>query len=184
MTLIYQPSEDSYLLQKVLQSFLKNKKKTINILDMGSGSGIQAQTAIKLGFNNLLAVDINPNAVENLLGKQINATQSNLFSKIKQHKFNLIIFNPPYLPDDPREPKDSKLATTAGKEGYEIINKFLKQAITHLKKEASILLLFSSLSKPRTILAYAKKLGYNYKLLDKQKIPFEELFVYKFQLKN
>ncbi len=182
MNTIYQPSDDSYLLQKVLKSFLRNKKKTLNILDMGSGSGIQAETAIKKGFKNTLAVDINPLAVENLVGKQINAVRSNLFSKIKQHKFDLIIFNAPYLPDDPREPKDSKLATTAGKEGYEIINKFLKQATPQLNKDASILLLFSSLSKPKKILKHAKDLGYNYKLLEKQKIPFEELYVYEFSL--
>lgn len=182
MDIIYEPSDDSYLLQSVLKSFLKNKKKTINILDMGSGSGIQAQTALDKGFKNTLAVDINPLAVENLIGKQINAVKSNLFSKIKQHKFDLIIFNAPYLPEDKREPKESRLATTAGKKGYEIINKFLKQASNHLKPKASILLLFSSLSKPKIILKHAKDLGYNYQLLEKQKISFEELYVYEFSL--
>lgn len=182
MALIYEPSDDSYLLQSSLKSFLKKKPKTINILDMGSGSGIQAQTCLDLKFKNTLAVDINPLAVENLIGKQINAIKSNLFNKIKKHKFDLIVFNAPYLPEDKREPKESKLATTAGKHGYEIINKFLKQATQQLKPKASILLLFSSLSKPQTILAHAKKLGYNYQLLEKQKIPYEELYVYEFNL--
>jgi len=180
--MIYQPSDDSYLLQSTLKKFLKDKKKTINILDMGSGSGIQAETCQKLKFKNILAVDINPLAIKNLIGKKLNAKKSNLFSKIKDHKFDLIIFNAPYLPEDKREPEDSRLATTAGKEGYEIINKFLTQAVTQLKPRASILLLFSSLSKPKVILKHAKSLGYNYNLLEKKKIPFEELYVYEFKL--
>ncbi len=151
---------------------------------MGSGSGIQAQTCKKLKFKNILATDINKEAIDHLIGNQLNAIQSNLFSKIKKHKFDLIILNPPYLPEDKREPKDSRLATTAGKEGYELINKFLIQATNHLNKQSSILLLFSSLSKPKTILKHAKQLGYNYKLLETQKIPFEELYVYEFNLKN
>jgi len=182
--MIYEPSDDSYLLQNTLKKFLKTKPKTISILDMGSGSGIQAQTCKDLGIKNILAVDINPEAVENLIGKQLNAIQSNLFSKIKKHKFDLIIFNPPYLPEDPREPNDSKLATTAGKQGFEIINKFLKQATTNLKRDASILLLFSSLSQPNIIKKHAKSLNYNFNLLAKQRIPFEELFVYEFKLIN
>ena len=104
MALIYQPSDDSYLLQSSLKKFLKTKKKDIHILDMGSGSGIQIGAAINLGFKNTLAVDLNPLAVENLIGKQINAIKSNLFSKIKKHKFDLIVFNAPYLPEDKREP--------------------------------------------------------------------------------
>ena len=182
--MIYKPSEDSYLLQKTLKNFLKNKNKSINILDMGSGSGIQAQTCISLGFKKILAVDKNPEAVKNLTEKKINTIKSDLFSKIKIKKFDLIIFNPPYLPEDPREPKESQLATTAGKKGYEIINKFLKQATSKLKPKSKILLLFSSLSLPNIILKNAKSLGYNYQLLSNEKIPFEELYVYEFSLKN
>ena len=179
--MIYEPLEDSYLLQNVLKEFLKNKNRELSIIDIGSGSGIQAETCINLGFKNILASDINKLAVKKLKEKKINAIESNLFSKIKNYKFDLIIFNPPYLPEDKREPKESKLITTAGKEGYEIINKFLKQAKNHLKENGSILLLFSSLSKPEIILRYAKKLNYNYEMLDKKKLFFEELYVYEFR---
>ena len=47
---IYQPAEDSYLLQETLKQYLKSKSKNIKILDMGSGTGIQAKTARDLGF--------------------------------------------------------------------------------------------------------------------------------------
>ncbi|MBT4165684.1 methyltransferase [archaeon] len=179
---IYQPAEDSYLLQKELITFLKNKPKTIKILDMGTGSGIQAKTCIKQGFKNTTAADINPDAIKNL--KKIKTIQSNLFSKIPKQKFDLIIFNPPYLPLDKREPKDSQLNTTAGKQGYEIILKFLKQSKPYLNKDATILLLFSSLSQPKIIKQKAKELNYSLTKLAEQSLFFEKLFVYQIKTKN
>lgn len=181
MNTIYQAAEDSYLLQKEIKKYLKNKDKKIKILDMGSGSGIQAQTCKDLGFNNILTVDVNKKAISHLKSLDFDTIQTNLFSNIKG-KFDIILFNPPYLPEDKREPEDSKLATTAGKKGYEIIIKFLIQAKKHLAKKGIILLLFSSLSQPKIIINKANSLGYIIKLLDKQKLFFEELYVYEMKI--
>jgi len=179
MSEIYQPAEDSYLLQKCLTSFLKGKSKPISILDMGSGSGIQARTCKKLKFKNILCVDINPDAVKSLKEEGFKSILSDLFEKIDK-KFDLIIFNPPYLPRDKREPEDSQINTTAGDKGYEIIIKFLKQAKNHLNSGGRILLLFSSLSKPKVIKQEAKKIGYNFNEWDYTPLFFEKIFVYEF----
>ena len=189
---IYQPSDDSYLLAEEVKKHLililnkdKNKYKDIfqkfKILDMGSGSGIQAETCKRLEFNNIICADITPEAVKHLKNQGFKTVKTNLFSDINpKTKFDLIIFNPPYLPEDKREPEDSKLNTTAGKEGYEIIIKFLKQAKGYLNSDGKILLLFSSLSKPRIIKQEAKKMGYKFNELDKISLFFEKLFVYEF----
>lgn len=178
---IYQPAEDSYLLSKTLKEFLNDlEDKNIKILDMGSGSGIQAQTVKKLGFNNIITADINSEAVKHLKKQGFKSVKSNLFLNInKKDKFNLIIFNPPYLPEDKY---DKEPDTTAGKKGYELIIKFIKQAKEHLNKNGVILLLFSSLSKPDIIKSKAKQMKYKIKLLKKQKIFFEELYVYSLRL--
>ncbi len=175
---IYQPAEDSYLLSGTLKNYLKNiKDKNIKILDMGTGSGIQAITCKNLGFKDILAIDINKEAVKFLKKQNIKAVHSNLFSKIqKNDKYDLIIFNPSYLPEDKY---DKQVDTTAGKQGYELIIKFLKEAKSHIKNKVVILLLFSSLSKPNIIKKQAKELGYELKLLKKQNIFFEELYVYE-----
>ena len=191
-SIIYEPAEDSYLLNETLKEYLGNLIKynqdksikrspsSLKILDMGTGSGIQAKTCKDFGFDNVLAADINKEAVKELKKQKINAIDSNLFSNIsKNERFDLIIFNPPYLPEDKQEPEDSKGATTAGKEGYEIIIKFLKEAKSHLNKDGTILLLFSSHSKPTVIKREAKQMNYNIKLLKRQKLFFEELFVYR-----
>jgi len=182
MKTIYKPAEDSYLLQETLLAYLKDKPENIKILDMGSGSGIQALTCKKLKFKNVLAADINPESIKHLKKQNLKARKTNLFSNIKT-KFDIIIFNPPYLPDDKREPKDSQLQTTAGKQGNELIIKFLNQAKKHLTSDGAILLLFSSLSKPKAIKQKANQLKYKLKLLNKANLQFfEKLFVYELTL--
>jgi len=180
---IYQPAEDSYLLSETIKEYLKLiKDKNIKILDMGSGSGIQAQTCKDLGFKEVLCADINPEAVEYLRKQWFKSIESDLFSNIKkskENKFGLIIFNPPYLPEDRY---DKEKDTTGGKKGYETITKFLKQAKSYLNKNGAILLLFSSHSQPEVIKKQAKNLGYKIKLLANKKLFFEELFVYELSL--
>ncbi len=172
---MYLPREDSYLLSSILKKYLKDKGKNIKILDMGSGSGIQAETCRNLGFENITAADIDKEAIKTLKEKKFKVVKSNLFSNIRE-KFDLIIFNPPYLPEDGC---DREKDTTGGKRGYETIIKFLRQAKEHLNKNGKILLLFSSFSKPAIIKREAKKLGYIIKLLATKRIFFEELYVVK-----
>lgn len=178
---VYQPAEDSYLLSAQVKKYISHlKNKNIRILDMGTGSGIQAETCLLSGIKkeNILSVDINPDALKFVKKLGISAIKSDLFSKINEdEKFNLIIFNPPYLPEDKY---DKEIDTTGGKEGYETILKFLKQAKSHLTKNGIILLLISTLSKPEIIKKEAKKLGYNMKKLAEKGVGFfESLHVYK-----
>ena len=59
---IYQSAEDSYLLQKYVRRFATGR-----VLDMGTGSGIQALTAMEVpSVREVVAADINPKAVEAL----------------------------------------------------------------------------------------------------------------------
>jgi release factor glutamine methyltransferase len=176
---MYQPAEDSLLLVEELKKNLTGKEKKMGILDMGSGSGIISETCISLGFTNLVAADIDKETLKflkNKFKKRIKIKESNLFSNIKE-KFDLITFNPPYLPEDKF---DKEKDTSAGKKGNEIILKFLKNAKSHLNRDGEILLLFSSFSKPKEIIIEAKKI-YKIKLLASENLFFEKLFVYSFR---
>ena len=93
---VYEPQEDSYLLQKYV---LKYCNKKFVVLDMCTGSGIQAITAAKIA-EKVMAVDINKEALsyaESEAKKETNITfiHSDLFEKIPNIKFDLIIFNLP-----------------------------------------------------------------------------------------
>ena len=171
-TEIYQPKEDSYLMAEVLKKQIKNTNA--KFLEIGVGSGIQLQTLVELGVikENIFGVDINKNAVMHCRKQGFNCLPSDLFNFV-EGIYDVIIFNPPYLPLDKREPKDSQIATTGGKLGSEITNKFLKQAKEHLTQNGKIFLLTSSLTKNIDWLDYKKK------LLAKKKIFMEELYVWE-----
>ncbi len=168
--MIYEPAEDSYLLQEQVKKFAKSGMK---ILDIGTGSGIQAETAKKIGAK-VLAIDINKECVEFTRKQGIETIQSDLFANVSG-KFDLIIFNPPYLPEEPLEPEDSALSTTGGLEGSEILNRFLEKAKDYLNKGGKILIVVSSLTKG------INKEGYNFKKLSEQKIDFEKLITYSIE---
>ena len=110
--MLYDPAEDSIMLQEQVRKYAKGK-----VLDLGTGTGIQALTALEK-TKNVLASDINEEAVKNCEKLGINCIKSDLFKNIKE-KFDLIIFNPPYLPDDKIKLEDN-LNYIGGKKGNEL----------------------------------------------------------------
>ena len=167
--MIYEPREDSYLLQKHVKEYAHGK-----VLDMGTGSGIQAKTALEQ-TPDVLAVDINKEAVEYCQQQGIPSKQSDLFSNISE-KYDLIIFNPPYLPEDKQEDAESKQITTGGQQGNELLTRFLQQAKKHLAPEGKILFVISSLTPDAEKIM--EEHGYHHTILERQKHFFEELIVY------
>ena len=176
MSEIYEPREDSQLIRKHIKRYAKG-----NVLDMGTGSGILAVEASKKA-DKVLGLDINIEAIKycrrmhNSL-KNVSFRQSDLFSKLsKKDKFDLITFNPPYLPEDKDDIKD--IALYGGKHGHETIGKFLADVNDHLKDDGKTLLLFSSFTDKEKVDEIVRENLLKAKQVDKEHIFFEDLFVY------
>ena len=139
---VYSPREDSFLLQRVVSNLCILKKPN-RVLDLGTGSGIQAITAKLSGAKKVVAVDINPKAI--MLAKQnvklnkveIEFHTSDLFNHVNGN-FDMIIFNPPYLPMEP--PIDIQWSG-----GREFIEDFVRQAKDRLNEGGIIVFVYSSL---------------------------------------
>lgn len=173
--MIYEPSDDSYLLLEQVKKYAEGF-----VLDLGTGSGIQAlEAAKKKNVKKVIAADIQKSVIGHLentvRNKKITFKQSNLFSNIKNIKFDTIVFNPPYLPSDL---KVKDITIDGGKKGYEVIERFLNNVGRYLKPDGIILMVFSSLTKPRMINKLIKKNKLKYRLLSKKRVFFEDLLVY------
>lgn len=172
--LMYLPREDSEMLAVKVADYSKGK-----VLDVGTGTGVQALAAAKSGrVGEVLAVDINGEAIAychaNVNNPKIKFQVSDLFSTVKG-KFDVVIFNPPYLPQDKGI---DDLALYGGEKGYEIIERFFDKVDEHLKKDGFILMVFSSHTKKDKVDKIIRERGYRVKLLDRKHIFFEDLYVY------
>lgn len=172
--MIYIPSDDSFLIKTAVRKLSKGKK----VLDIGAGSGILGLAALKAGAKSVLFADIDKEAVNYLKNKRYNVIQSDLFSNVKG-KFDIIIFNPPYLPFDSREDLESSSQTSGGKRGDEIILRFLRGVKRHLNNNGLILIILSSLTPKKRILKILKEKKLDKKVLSKKKFFMEELEVWK-----
>ena len=165
--MIYEPREDSFLILKYIKDYAKGK-----ILDVGTGSGILAEEASKYG--EVLAVDIDDEVIEFVKKKGINVVKSDSLENVKG-KFDLIIFNPPYLLEDENEDEESRKVTTGGKKGFELIERFFSEVKDYLEKDGKDLIVFSSLSGD--VFDIIKENKFEFKVLEKEKLFFEELIV-------
>ncbi|HJX23529.1 MAG TPA: HemK2/MTQ2 family protein methyltransferase [Candidatus Bathyarchaeia archaeon] len=176
----YLPAEDSYLIADNLEGVEGEE-----VLDMGTGCGILAIILSKKA-KRVLAIDINPHAVScanmnialHRLEGKIEVRLGDLFNALKpREKFDLIVFNPPYLPDEAARTKDwlSK-AWDGGPTGMRTIAAFLGRVEACLKKKGRVLFIQSSLSGVDP-LSNLKQFGLSGVIKDTRSLSFETLYL-------
>lgn len=147
------PRQDTELLIDII---LKKYKKdlSLNILDLGTGSGIIGITlARNFKKSEILMTDLSVNAIE-VAKKNIDASglknikclQSNWFEKIDHSMFDIIVSNPPYIPkndphlESPELKYQPQMALTADDDGFSDIDNIAFHAQKFLKKSGILLI--------------------------------------------
>ena len=172
---VYYPREDSLLLAKTIE---KTNLKSKAVLEVGCGCGFLSVLMAKSGAT-VSAVDINPEAVEitkanaDANGAVLNAINSDLFSNVRG-TFDLIVFNPPYLPVEEGE---HDAAYAGGPTGREVIGKFIAQVKSHLRLNGYVLVLISSLTGEKEVIKLFNKEKMSATAVAREKVPWEELIV-------
>ncbi|MCX9025146.1 MAG: class I SAM-dependent methyltransferase [Candidatus Methanoperedens sp.] len=172
---VYEPCEDSFLLAQAALSIIQNSEK---ILEVGCGTGIISAVIQNNTQALITGIDINPHAAKCTKENGVDAIIGDLLSCIKG-KFDIIIFNPPYLPtkDEERTGDWINAALDGGNDGRQIINRFLEEACDHLVENGRILMLVSSFTGIEEVKSRMDSLGYNVEEKSKERYNFEELLV-------
>jgi HemK-related putative methylase len=156
------------------------------VLDMGTGSGIQAITAGRKA-SKVIAVDINPEAVRyakrnviaNGLENKISVIHGDLFSSLPSgHKFDVILFTPPYLKGFVKTSFDNALFDP----DKELAYRFFRDAKDYIKPDGYVQMLYSSIAGPERILEIPQQFGWRHSLMAREKTFTEEFLIYKFTL--
>jgi len=177
---VYLPAEDTFLLADNLIISEGDK-----VLEIGTGTGLVALYAAKIA-KYVVATDINPWAVkcakDNVEMNQahnIEVRCGNLFQPLKNEKFDLILFNTPYLPTEEYERIDDDLnaAWDGGADGRKIIDLFLENVKDHLKDDGRVQLVQSSLSDIKKTLCKLEEKGFEAVQTASERLFFEEIVV-------
>ena len=178
---VYEPAEDTFLLADNLRV-----NENDFVLDMGTGCGILGILAAKKA-RWVIAVDINPyavccakmNAKFNGVERKMNILQGDFFQPIKKDgKFDLILFNAPYLPSEKEEQKTwIEKAWAGGLCGRELIDGFLFEAPKRLRVDGRVFLLQSTLSEVDKTMRTFEGAGLQAKVIAEKKVAFETIVV-------
>ncbi|HWR24659.1 MAG TPA: HemK2/MTQ2 family protein methyltransferase [Methanosarcina sp.] len=184
--LIYEPAEDSFLLA---DAALKETKSGMRILEIGTGSGFVAAVLLSNLKNIfLLATEINPYAALCAKTNSIEVVRTDLFKGIKPRSpescFDLILFNPPYLPTSEEEkiPGWLNYAFDGGIDGRETLDSFLDEVRDYLKPGGKVLVIISSITGLDAVKEKMLNLGFKVDIIDRKKVSFEELLVVRGEL--
>lgn len=125
------------------------------ILDLCTGSGAIAVSLAKYIKNvHICAVDISSKALEiakknaelNGVKNNIEFIESNLFDKIKERKFDIIVSNPPYIETETIKTlskdvqSEPKIALDGGKDGLDFYRKIADSGSKYLNRQGYICL--------------------------------------------
>ena len=172
---VYEPAEDSFLLADAALSEVRDRDR---VLEVGCGSGIISAVIKANTKASVVGIEINPFAARCSKENGIEVIRGDLLSCIKG-EFDLIIFNPPYLPTNEMErTKDwINAALDGGYDGRSIIKRFLNEAGNCLSNNGKILLLISSMTGIGEVRSELISLGYSILEISRERLDFEQLIV-------
>lgn len=178
---MYLPSDDTFFISEIIESF-----RGQSALEIGIGSGYLTKILCN-NYKFVVGIDIDYDAVEyaknftsDYRNKLLICCDLNLLPI--NYNFDMILSNPPYLPNDYEDKKfDNEKITDrtiyGGQSGIEFTLKILQLFSTHMNKEGRIILIKSSLSKSKIMDKYLSTNSLKKRTIAEKKFFFETLKV-------
>ena len=175
---VYEPSDDTYLLADHLEVAPGQ-----SLLELGTGCGMVAVLAALAGAR-VTATDISRRSIEcarlnaSRHGVSIELLVGDLFEPVAGRRFDVVAFNPPYLPSASPSEDPVLRACEGGKDGRAVIDRFLRELPDHLAPGGRVFLVQSSLSDADRTEKRLLDMGFEVDRVRK-KLWFEELLLFK-----
>ena len=177
---VYAPAEDTLIAAEIL---LRNMKGDgLAVAEIGTGTGtLGIIAALDKRVSHVTLSDISEEAIEcakenarlNGVEEKCTFIRSSIFDGIKEN-FDIIIFNPPYLPDDD-EVRSGKNWWSGGPTGIELTKLFIEQAAVHLNNNGVIITVESSLADSKALHDFIDANGFRIADSEKVHIFFEDI---------
>lgn len=170
---VYPVEEDTLLLLRAAQAECRMGER---VLEIGCGSGYISAELSRMA--EVLATDINPHAIRAARELGAEVVRADLFAGICG-PFDLVIFNPPYLPTAPDERIGDWLeyALDGGPDGRVVITRFIEEVGRVLSPGGRFLLLVSSLTGIGEVMGLMENAGFRAEDVAGTRIEGEDLVV-------
>lgn len=182
MPTVYEPAEDSRLLAETAVEHVADGL----VLEVGVGSGYVADRVTSETEATVIGSDISPEACSRARGEGIESVRGNLTRPFVDGSFDVVLFNPPYLPTPPESEWDDPLeyALSGGPDGRKVIRPFLADLGRVLRPSGRCYLLISTLTDPDAVSELATGAGLTTREIASESFPFERLVVMEITHRN
>ena len=165
----YLSSDDSALLRKALMRYSGG-----SCLEMGTGNG-GGLIELSKGFELTIGTDLGVPSDSAWRRDSVDLVLADSASCFRDGSFDLVAFNPPYLPSD--QPADR--AVDGGKEGEEVTMHFLAEAMRVSRPEGRIVILLSNENPLAPVEEVCQRNGFSIRPLETKHLFYETLSVYE-----
>jgi release factor glutamine methyltransferase len=150
------------------------------VLDMGTGSGVCAVVAAKYA-RKVTAVDINPaalhcarvNVLMNKVDAQVDVLAGDLFATLDNRRFDVVLFNPPFLKGAPRDDADRAWRST------DVAERFAAELRGHLTPSGFALVLLSTFGGAPEFVGQFQRHGFDLTVVAAREYVNEKLILAK-----
>ena len=153
-----------------------------DVLDMGTGTGVCAIAAARHACR-VVAVDINPaavrcariNALLNHLEDRIEVTEGDLFAPVQGRRFDIVLFNPPFIRGTPRNDADRAWRST------DVAERFAAGLAGHLTPSGFGLVVLSTYGDAERFVRHFRGCGFDLTVVAVRTFVNEQLTLLRLQ---
>lgn len=173
---VYPPAEDSELLARTAVDRIQGADR---VLDVGTGSGHVAARVVAETGAQVVGSDLNPHACRRARERGLAVVRADLLSPFRGEAFDVVLFNPPYLPIPADHERDDwfERALSGGESGRRVVAPFLAEVRRVLAPGGRAFLLVSTLTGLEAVETLAADAGLAVEQVATESFPFETLVV-------